>query len=354
MTDQSKIEWTDFTVNFWEGCQKVGPGCDNCYAEARDIRFTGGSHWGPGAPRRKVESGIPKLRNINRKAQAFKDEHGHWPRVFCSSLSDIFDNAVSSDWRREAFAEISMAPNVRVQLLTKRIGNVERLMPASWKTIGWPGHVGLMITVVNQKEADRDIPELLDLKQRFGIPWVGLSIEPMLGPIRLDQINEYIDTFSDSGGHPDPSVPLDTQDATWLNALLGKYEAEYRAPNGSHRGNCDVGLLHQGGKLDWVICGGESGQNARAIHPEWVRSLRDQCVEAGTAFHFKQWGMWQPRGKCLPVAPNELLVWPDGTFGPGNANDNGGMGWPSLRVGKSKAGRVLDGRTWDQFPGSLS
>ena len=185
MADQTKIEWTDFTVNFWEGCQKVGPGCDNCYAEARDVRFTGGSHWGPGAPRRLVKGGIAKLRNINREAGAFYAEHGRWPRVFCSSLSDVFDNAVDPDWRKDAFKDIDAATDTRIQLLTKRIGNVEKMAPQMWRDGGWPSHVGLMITVVNQDEANRDIPKLLDLKTRLGVPWVGLSIEPMLGPISL-------------------------------------------------------------------------------------------------------------------------------------------------------------------------
>lgn len=110
MVFETTIEWADFTVSFWEGCQKVGPGCDNCYAEARDIRFTGGSHWGPGAPRRKVKGGIAKLQKINRQAEAFREEHRRWPRVFCSSLSDVFDNAVDPQWRREAFTAITAAP----------------------------------------------------------------------------------------------------------------------------------------------------------------------------------------------------------------------------------------------------
>ena len=146
MTDQTKIEWTDYTVNFWESCQKVGPGCDNCYAEARDIRFTGGSHWGLGAPRRKVKGGIAKLRKINREAEAFRTKNGHRPRVFCSSLSDFFDNAVDPKWRYEALVAIRNAPNVRVQLLTKRIGNVGSMLPSSWRD-NWPHWVGLMITV---------------------------------------------------------------------------------------------------------------------------------------------------------------------------------------------------------------
>ena len=256
MTDQSKIEWTDFTVNFWEGCQKVGPGCDNCYAEARDIRFTGGSHWGPGAPRRKVKGGIAKLRKINREAEEFRAKHGHWPRVFCSSLSDIFDNAIDPAWRDEALREIGVSTSTRVQLLTKRVGNVEAMIRDNWKTLAWPQHVGLMVTVVNQTEAERDIPKLIELKVRCGIPWVGLSIEPLLAPISL----------------------------RWLNVFPenAPYTAQ-KSPDGTNEFD---GLR----RIDWVIVGGESGPNARPMHPAWAQQLRCQCDEADVPFFFKQWG----------------------------------------------------------------
>lgn len=306
MINQTKIEWTDFTVNFWEGCQKVGPGCDHCYAEARDVRFTGGQHWGPGAPRRKVKGGVQKLLNIQRKAHEFHAEHGHWPRVFCSSLSDVFDNAVDQKWRTEAFATITACPDTRVMLLTKRVGNVFQMIPPCWASPelgGWPSHVGLMITVVNQAEATRDIPKLLDLKVRLGIPWVGLSMEPLLGPVNI---------------------------APFI-------------------GGCAY--------LDWIIVGGESGRNARPMHPNWARSLRDQCVAAGVPFLFKQWGEWgvekpkaggdlggdMRKGKvCFVQIDRE----PDGHFRKGDAI--------MRRVGKAIAGRLLDGRTWDGFPEALT
>jgi protein gp37 len=308
MIDQTKIEWCDFTVNFWEGCQKVGPGCDHCYAETRDKRFTGGKHWGPGAPRRKVKGGIDKLRKIHRNGKDFMAEHGHWPRVFCSSLSDVFDNAVSPDWRREAFDAMSAATDTRLLLLTKRIGNVFKMVPPAWLQGGWPRHVGLMITVVSQEEANRDIPKLLDLKARFGIPWVGLSMEPLLGAVRV----------------------------------RGLYPVE----------DDGIGIP----AIDWVICGGESGAGARPMHPDWVRDLRDQCKAAGTPFLFKQWGEWQPRERCIPRVAGEVIVWPNGKTGGGigGANKNGGGGWSSVRTGKKAAGRQLDGETWTQFPEALT
>lgn len=277
MTTQTKIEWADFTVNFWEGCQKVGPGCDHCYAEARDQRFTGGAHWGPHAPRRKVKGGVSKLLSIQRKASAFRNEHGHWPRVFCSSLSDVFDNAVDQRWRNEAFATIQACPDTRVILLTKRIGNVFAMIPPGWASPelgGWPSHVGLMITVVNQEEADRDIPKLLDLKARLRIPWVGLSIEPLLGPVDL------------------------------LQPQMGRAYCTV---------NCQSGCLARGdeecpkyfGEIDWIIVGGESGHHARPSNPQWFRDIRDQCAAAGVPFFMKQMGGVR---KPFPEIPTDLFV----------------------------------------------
>lgn len=319
MTKTTKIQWTDYTVNFWEGCQKVGPGCDNCYAEARDVRFTGGSHWGAGAPRRWVKGGIPKLLKINRNAEAFKSENGRWPNVFCSSLSDVFDNAVPVGYRLAAFPEIEAASNCHIQLLTKRIGNVEKMVPYDWshnRNDGWPSHIGLMITVVNQAEADRDIPKLLDLKERLGIPWVGLSVEPMLGPIDL--------------GVTDPKIACSQH---CKNGCSGPASAECAKHYSS---------------LDWVICGGESGPNSRPMHPDWARSLRDQCVDGGVPFFFKQWGAWKPiehqeMDRHWPKdKASAICLLPDGSFHV--------EGRRMQRIGAKAAGNLLDGRVWEQVP----
>lgn len=289
---ETKIEWTDFTVNFWEGCQKVGPGCDNCYAEARDIRFTGGSHWGPGAPRRKVKVGVAKLQKINRDADAFHAEHGRWPRVFCSSLSDIFDNSVDPAWRYEALTAITVAPFTRVQLLTKRVGNVERMVPPTWISNGWPTWVGLMITVVNQEEANRDVPKLLHLKKKLGIPWVGLSVEPMLAPVNISPF--------------------------LANGWDGDIRKAVPAP-----------------RLDWVICGGESGPNARPMHPRWAAELASQCESAGVPFLFKQWGEYLHEAIYNPLAGPKPSIVVDGER--------------YMKVGKKKAGRYL--HPWGEMNG---
>lgn len=99
-------------------------------------------------------------------------------------MSDLFDNEVSVEWFVDAWESIIRAPNCRIQIVTKRISMVEkRLQQCSYSR--WPQHAGLIISIVNQAEADRDIPRLLALKAKLGIPWVGLSMEPLLGHVDL-------------------------------------------------------------------------------------------------------------------------------------------------------------------------
>lgn len=252
MSENSKIEWTDHTFNPWEGCQKVGPGCDHCYAETRNARYAGGTavNWGPGAPRRRTSAGNWRKPLAWNAAHAeFFAQHGRRQRVFCASLADIFDNAVDPQWRREVFDLIRATPNLDWLLLTKRIGIVQRLFdechmdrPDGGSGYDWPANVWLGASVVNQEEADRDIPKLLAVPARVRF----LSMEPLLGPVDLRQA----------------------------------HFAPVRLP-----------------RVDWVIVGGESGPGARPMHPAWARGLRDQCVAAGVPFLFKQWGEWAPIGE---------------------------------------------------------
>lgn len=189
MGEMTGIAWTDSTMNWWEGCTKVGPGCDHCYAETRDKRYHGGEHWGPGAPRRQMSQHTRNnLARWQKQAPAFMAEHGRPRRVFCSSLSDIFDNEVADEWRAEAFTAMEAAPDVRIQICTKRISNVAKMAPEHWAPNmehgpRWPRNVGLLITVVTPEEIARDVPRLVELKRRFGIPWVGLSVEPMIANV---------------------------------------------------------------------------------------------------------------------------------------------------------------------------
>ena len=142
----------------------------------------------------------------------------------------------------------------------------------------------------------RDIPKLLATPAAVRF----LSIEPMLGPIDLMTIRR-----------PSP---------------LGSMSALPCEPGGTY--------------MDWIICGGESGPHARPMHPDWARGLRDQCVEAGVPFLFKQWGEWEPRRgfACPDDLPTEGWI----HFDPECS---------MRKVGKKAAGRLLEGRTWDEVPG---
>jgi protein gp37 len=308
MAENSAIEWTDHTFNPWEGCQKVGPGCDHCYAETRNARFGGGTapNWGPGAPRRRTSAANwRKPIRWNSDAPTFYAAHGRHQRVFCASLADVFDNAVDPQWRADLFSVIERTPNLMWLLLTKRIGNVIDMVPDTWRG-GFPGNVWQGITVVNQAEFDRDLARLWSLPARVRF----LSIEPMLGLINM-----------------------------------------------------------RGIRFEQVICGGESGPGARPMHPDWARSLRDQCAAADVPFLFKQWGEW------IEV---DNFDGSTGTIEVDNGSDDADAQWslakrPALiaqngrvydrdslpeelpcrlidRVGKKAAGRLLDGVTHDGFP----
>lgn len=231
MGRNTKISWADHTLSPWWGCKKISPGCDNCYAAAFDKRF-GGNYWDDGViPRRtKPENWrMPVAYNTN----AYHTDRR--ARVFAGSMCDIFDNRVPVSWRADFWRLVRDTPNIDWLLLTKRIGNAKAMLPLDWGK-GWP-NVWMMATVVNQEEADRDIPKLLD------VPAVvhGLSVEPMLEKIIID---------------PD--------------------------------------LLR---RINWVICGQESGPGRRAFDEDWARSLRDQCRDIHTdpydeedepAFFYKQ------------------------------------------------------------------
>lgn len=336
MSAQTGISWCDSTFNYVEGCTKISPGCKNCYAETRNKRFSKGENWGPGAPR--------KLRSDKYWADALRDYQkpfyactcgwrGDAPSVaggsitewmmscpacdsmdisnarrrnFTSSVADVFDNESPEDQRQRLWALIEATPQCDWLVLTKRIGNAQKILPATWLTPGcWPAHVMLGSTMVNQDELDRDWLKLAHFR-RWGarLFW---SLEPLLGPI-------------------DAGVPL------------GVYEYEHG--RGWHQRN-----LGANDAPDWVIVGGESGHGARPMHPDWVRSLRDQCAAAGVAFHFKQWGEWREDDgsdglngltRALRAKQRGMHVFDDGT--------------EVYLYGKKAADRLLDGIEHNGFP----
>ena len=297
MAENTAIEWTDATINFWWGCTKVGPGCDHCYAETWSSRF-GEELWGAGAPRRKIKSAVKLLYKLHNgaswwsaDAEIGKLHPNSRRRVFIQSMSDLFDNEVPQEWFDEAWSAITACDRLDLQIVTKRGSIVEKRL----RGVAWPKHAGLIFSVVNQDEADRDVPRLIALKAALGIPWVGLSMEPLLGGVVL---------------RPE-----------WLE------------------------------HLDWVIAGGESGPGARPMHPAWARSLRDQCAAAGVPFHFKQWGKWASSDQCDLNCTAATLIYDETAALWRESLDGGWIGDQAMcRVGKKRAGRLLDGRTHDGFP----
>ena len=287
MGANTKIEWAHHTFNPWLGCTKVSPACDHCYAEGWAKRAGHPDLWA-GNRRRTSEANWRQPIKWNDAAGKL----GLRPRVFCASLADVFDNQVPAEWRRDLFDMIYETPNLDWLLLTKRPQNIAKMLPGAIGEVElwpWP-NVWLGTTVENQAEAERRIPSLLKAPAAKHF----LSCEPLLGPVNL-------------------------------------------APFG-HVGNNRIVSA-----IDWVICGGESGPGARPMHPDWARSLRDQCAEAGIAFHFKQWGAFLPgaHSKHWTTVANDgkLLV-----------NDPRLHVERVTRVGKARAGRLLDGIEHNGFP----
>lgn len=352
----SKIEWCDHTFNPWRGCTKVSEGCQNCYAETlskRNAQCLG--VWGPQGTRVLASRAMWKepLKWNEEAKQA-----GQRYRVFCASLADVGERqdtvhdhiqyAEIMQGRARLLELIWKTPHLDWLLLTKRPeswmecvrevfrfrevafneSDEERAITsgiAAWIGGRPPANVWMGTSVENQTRADERIPELLKIpaKVRF------LSCEPLLGPVDL---NPWIGPLT-WAGHRFLGCPEDGEE--------------------SCRG-CPCGGIECPGKWDrgihWVIAGGESGPKARPVYPDGLRNLRDLCRSAGVAFFFKQWGEWAPVERTpdmritMPAQNADLWAWPDGTK----------WGWKtgpvSKRIGKAAAGRLLDGRTWDEFP----
>ncbi len=341
MSAYTKIEWCDHTYNPWIGCNAISPGCANCYAADWAKRY--GRDF---AERTRTKTWAAPLK-WNAEHETFFAQHGRRQRVFCASLADVFDNQVPVEWRMDLFKLIADTPNLDWLILTKRIGNV---MPmCSGDSLMFDQiceRVWLGATVVNQEEADRDIPKLLATPARVRF----LSMEPLLGSVDLTILN-----------NPGPLH----QRGAFINALRGGTYGIVQGTEERHR--ITHGPLEG---IDWVIAGGESGPGARPSHPDWYRSLRDQCAAAGVPFLFKQWGNWRAAawfdGPDADSDEGDAFVDLDRVAHQFLANDgrtwdtNGGrymypplpLGHWCLMVneGKKAAGRLLDGIEHNGFP----
>ena len=314
--DKSKIEWTDATWNPVTGCTKVSNGCKHCYAERVWKRLAGNPH---------CEYFKREFTNVKCHPDRL-DQPLRWKkprRIFVNSMSDLFHESIPFEFIASVFAIMSVTTRHTYQVLTKR---PERMIEffkwanayppdeflADEKIIDhWPEQVSykgsdncgplfpyknvwLGVSVEDQQAADERIPLLLQTPA--AVRW--LSLEPLLGPVDFFKSS---DNWLKQGYKP------------WLNAPI-------------------LTDIH------WVVVGGESGPKARPMHPEWVRTIRAQCLAADVPFFFKQWGEYRlverGVGKGTGICKAEL--------------------WPGIgdfeKVGKKQAGRVLDGQTWSEYP----
>lgn len=351
----SKIEWTDHSWNPWIGCTKVSPGCQHCYAESFALRFNA-AQWGPQGERKRTSPanwrkpltwnrqnwmqcldcgwrGQANTRNARFACDACRS-HNVEPtrqRVFCASLADVFeDRPELIPWRAELFDLIANTPNLDWLLLTKRPENIRPMLFTREHILNidhvlkplqnlWFG-----TSVENQEQANKRILPLLGA---WGSTTKFLSCEPLLGPIDLTAIPTFAGT---------------------------PRESTYSALTGEEPIDPSTGLPRGAGpSIKWVICGGESGPHARPMHPDWARSLRDQCAEAGVPFFFKQWGEHLPRGQWN-VHGIESLMYAAGCEAFGGTAPPRSIQWDeqmwAYKVGKHDAGRYLDERIHNAHP----
>ncbi len=342
----TNIEWADVTKNGVVGCTRISEGCLNCYIERTlPMRIGGLQFDGPG-----IGATLPVQLHPDRFTQLLRWRKGR--RVFIDSMGDLFHADVPDKHIAATFAAMAATPQHTYQLLTKRPARMRNMLDDQgfqsmvideWDAlreeypnhaadrVGWDWwplpHIWIGVSVENQRWADIRIPQLLDTPA--AVRWI--SAEPLLGPVDLG-------AWMSGECTCDPLIPLPPV-------------------AGVHLDGCP--RLRRSG-LNWVVAGGETGPGARPMHPDWARSLRDQCCRGDVPFLFKQWGDWgyqerpdwpvgdvwsQPDRHCwVHRATGETK--PFGEFAGADCRDYALM----HRVGKKAAGRDLDRRTWDEYP----
>lgn len=257
MGENSAIAWTDHTHNEWIGCSKVSAGCDNCYAETMMDKRYHRVEWG----QRKMPGVVPSVgtRSLTsvanrrkpfawqRRAAEFFTLHGRCQRVFCSSLSDVFDNQVPPEWRVGLFVTVEQTPDLDWLLLTKRPENILKFIPERWKN-GLPANVWMGTTCEDQVAYDRRWPILREVPARVRF----ISYEPAIGPLRLPYIPGR-DSYHDYSAQP-----------------------------------------------GWIICGGESGSGFRSMSEQWAVDIKLDCECRRIPFFMKQVSAFKPRDADIP------------------------------------------------------
>jgi protein gp37 len=355
MGDTTHISWADATFNPWIGCTKVSPACDGCYAEHLMQNRMGRAEWvgpGKGSGTRERTSPANWRKPLAWNRQAAKD--GTRPFVFCSSLADVFDNAVPTEWRRDLFDLIRATPHLTWLLLTKRPGNIVYLFGETNPTLpggrpgdpdptrAWPRNAAIGCTIVTQEEADRDIPKLLAAKAALKPAFAFLSMEPLIGAV--DMIRWLpAGRPARRAGTGEPFIAphfymTRCEHCGWVGSSELCGVDSFGDDSDVYCAACNRSICaddYPG--LDWVITGGETDQGAhkaRPSHPQWFRDIRDQCVAAGVVYHHKQNGEWVSVSEV--EGPGAHFTFPDGAT--------------VRRTGKKLAGRTLDGVVHDARP----
>lgn len=347
MGGKTKIEWTDVTWNPVTGCSKESEGCRHCYAESLARRFREDF---------KPWTTPNAAHNVRLHPERF-EQPLHWRkprRVFVCSMGDLFHVRVPFGYIDDVFCIMAEAKQHTFQILTKRPDRMKDYIysllirlhhkenaPGGVRTLDWRWplpNVWLGVSAEDQKTFDERVPLLLQTPaaKRF------VSLEPLLRPIDLRRVRIIPPKRPRGTVRPIADwIECDPLERTAIDELGVQYPVK------------------QG--LDWVIVGGESGPGARPMHPDWVRDIRDQCQAADIPFFFKQWGAWvaaSSEHRCTGMRQWGTLDI-EGNWFPVTTPWNGRQGLDSetneyvmVRVGKKRAGRVLDGRTWDEMPGA--
>jgi protein gp37 len=305
------IEWTEETWNPLTGCARVSPGCDNCYA-AREAAGRLSGHRAYSGLAVRPAGGPAEFTGEIRLHPDRLDQPLRWRRprqVFVNSMSDLFHPDVPVGFIAQVFATMGEADRHTFQVLTKR---PQRMLDLLASESFW---TDAMIEGTHPDEEASGIGFWYDCLRSCCMPnhvpnvWLGTSIES--------------DRYTFRAGHL-RATPAALRFLS-LEPLLGPLPS-----------------LDLTG-IDWVIVGGESGPGARPMHPNWVRDIRDRCVAAGVPFFFKQFGAWAPAEQVPDASMAQLakaVGWADGQA--------------MVPVGKKAAGRLLDGRTWDEMPEAVT
>lgn len=374
MADNTSIEWTDATWNPITGCAVVSPGCTNCYAmKLAGTRLR--NHPSREGLTKDTKAG-PVWTGEVRLNEEWLKQPLRWkkPRkIFVCAHGDLFAEGVPDKWIDKVFAIMALAPQHTFQVLTKRAERMRdymrglekdryarlaaatmslRPLPAPW--------TGGMIEMAFSDTAGQQVPvqrfvsaDALHNIQSWPMPnvWAGVSVEDQ--PRAEQRIHDLLET---------PAA------VRWVSAepLLGPVNLTVMERNGPVHTDALTRYYNLAGQrvnstIDWVVAGGESGPDARPMHPDWARSLRDQCAAAGVPFLFKQWGEWVPQvgavdGWTIPDDPEISRIdhrdWEDDRWGEpyrpmwcDDIEDD-----TVSRVGKRHAGRKLDGVVHDGFP----